>query len=312
MGPTQWLTGSIGTQRASELADALWEKIKCNTNQTLRTTYGHFVPWMSQSEWLIKAGDLLQCHELTDILTEPTILNKLRNLYKADGKGPLSLLSDAENLGVDIFPGEDGEDGPTHQLFLKAKHRVLATSPDFRIRFEHLNRTIVPLAQVNEKGTFRTAFTSHDVKGAMFIVIPDVNDDPHWKLHLELDMVHELGHMALIVYQSADRLLSSELSLPIYSGVRKTDRPAIMSLHAAIALTYQIEYLGDLIAQRNLRRDKSIIDYAIGLKEDLRRSLKDTLNGLERCQFTPLGWEIMEEFETWIEPGESKASAQLV
>jgi hypothetical protein len=67
------------------------------------------------------------------------------------------------------------------------------------------------------------------------------------KMVLAVDLAHELGHQALMLFQLSDSILRSPLKEPVYSSVRRENRPAIMALHGTIASAYMMEICHNII-----------------------------------------------------------------
>jgi HEXXH motif-containing protein len=106
-------------------------------------------------------------------------------------------------------------------------------------------------------------------------------------------MSHELGHQILHVYQSCDPLFESDNFAPVYSGVRKTDRPAILSLHAAVALGFMITAFESFGSGGISISDPD--KYVAGRLNELRTDLVHTLVSLRKTRMTTLGRELVQE-----------------
>lgn len=120
----------------------------------------------------------------------------------------------------------------------------------------------------------------------MFLSIPRMLE--FRDLELSINLAHEMGHQALMVLQAADRIVAGDLGMPIFSGVRKTNRPAIQSFHAMIALSFMVEYTatrlqcpGPLteVEQTYLRKRF----------QELAEDLKVSLAAFEDVSLTPVG-----------------------
>lgn len=129
-----------------------------------------------------------------------------------------------------------------------------------------------------------SGFSNHLFRGAVFLSLPRVEDTAFFELALNL--IHECGHQALMVYQCSDEILNEDLSSPIYSVIRKTERPAILSFHAAIATAYMVEWLMEAADHLKGRVSDDVISVRwTRLIHDLNASL-----GLfTGRKFTPLG-----------------------
>ncbi|MBX9769108.1 MAG: hypothetical protein K2X47_17665 [Bdellovibrionales bacterium] len=93
-------------------------------------------------------------------------------------------------------------------------------------------------SQRNRSGNGKSA---HWLKGGIFLSRPLTHQNP--ELELTLNLAHELGHQVLMIYQDCDPLINNGTSHLVYSSIRKTLRPAIMSLHALIANYFMIRFI---------------------------------------------------------------------
>src|SRR5690606_27268990 len=89
-------------------------------------------------------------------------------------------------------------------------------------------------------------FSSIRSRGAIYLSVPKLED--FYYLELAINLSHELGHQALMIYQGADSILNGDLEFPVYSAIRKTNRPAIMAFHAVTALSYMVLFISDLLS----------------------------------------------------------------
>ncbi len=110
-------------------------------------------------------------------------------------------------------------------------------------------KSIIPLC-ANEDLPYENghSFSDHHFIGAIFTSIDTTS--PYPELSLNLTFSHELAHQVLMFYQHSGNLLDNTDEL-VYSGIRKTLRPAISALHAACALGYMIETCKALIDREN-------------------------------------------------------------
>jgi HEXXH motif-containing protein len=167
---------------------------------------------------------------------------------------------------------------------------------DYEMRIESLVLEIVPVVGLPDCTTWRpegVGMSSHSYFGGVFIGLPKVTE--HARLHLAMNVAHEMGHQALMAYQLADDILESPHELPVYSAVRQTLRPAILSFHALVAIMSMLEF-----AQRsaqsallNPAEQASMADW----EEKLRGDLRQGLNALKVVKPTELGQAILSEAE---------------
>jgi HEXXH motif-containing protein len=121
--------------------------------------------------------------------------------------------------------------------------------------------------------------------GAVFLGIPE---GEYPLATLAINLAHEIGHQILMIYQTADTLIVEDhMDLPCYSGVRKTFRPAIMTLHAAAALCHMIFACRSIIEKFPQR---PFSEFMAQRTTQYQKDLSMTLQSLTKCcTFTDLG-----------------------
>ena len=125
----------------------------------------------------------------------------------------------------------------------------------------------------------------------MFLTLPTKSNEA--QLELLLNIVHEMGHLALTTYQNYDSIIAKDIEMPLYSVIRKTKRPGILAFHAMIATVYMLEFLIDL-KESNIEIITSK-EYINKRAKGLIKSLKDALNIFKNVELTKLGTEIFHE-----------------
>lgn len=163
---------------------------------------------------------------------------------------------------------------------------ILFLSPFFRKMYEVLVEMVIPIDRPHSSG-----FSSHLARGVIFRSFPQ----DHSSLSIAVDLAHEIGHQALMVFQSVDPILISDPQAPVYSEIRHADRPAIQSVHATVALAYMTLFEDEMKEQGLVEsiHDDRILRYG----GTLRQSLKKAISSLNKeCKFTDLGSQIMREF----------------
>jgi len=157
--------------------------------------------------------------------------------------------------------------------------------------FENTVRHIVPLETA--KGDFQNigiGFSSHLAKGAIFLNSPFLNENS--ALQLAINIAHETGHQALYIYQTADPIIENGIDTPVYSYVRKIDRPAIQSFHASVALAFMVRFLTQLNKGYHS-------DYHQKVLEKLVHDFTQSLNSYKNIQFTEFGELLLEDLRCY-------------
>ena len=136
-------------------------------------------------------------------------------------------------------------------------------------------------------------FSTHGMPGAVFIKAPAL-DNGIVENHA-LNIVHEMGHQALMLVQWHDQIFISGATDPIYSVIRKIHRPAIKSMHALVATSFMAKYLKDLKSK----------NFEIGVLSDTYKSLlisqKLGLEVMKNLNYTEIGQEIYNDCLNLIE-----------
>lgn len=149
----------------------------------------------------------------------------------------------------------------------------------------------VPVRPLVAHMNARCLFSSHLVKGAIFIHYPDFRNVP---ASIDaIDLFHEIGHQVLIYYLTADPLIAKGHDKLAFSGARGTLRPALRSLHSAVALTYMSVAAFSL---KSASKNAEEIQQIEKLTGQYQHALKKNLDSLmEVVSLTPLGYSICEE-----------------
>lgn len=285
----RWLFGDAGTRALHEISQSYEQLVR----NEAPSSGGNFVvtPWIAcRSQWA-KTSAVLMTESARGFVRDPVTLTALREAFHLDDMRPLGRLNDEANWGLNIATLNNPEEVRGLDRIESATERLRKTSPRYRKLFGSVVSTFVPLIRTNNIRSHRAAFSSHLARGALFLTIP-VNDTLTAKIDTEVDLVHELGHSALILYQAADPIFVGDSLAPTYSGIRKTMRPAIMSLHAATALAFMLEYLTSRFQRAP---EEEIRSYLISEINSYTVSLQATLQGLAGAKLTDIGKAILRE-----------------
>jgi len=268
-------------QLLTALHDELVRKILETWNSRQGPRFDHYVPWMD----MLPDGDVLIEHPALHAHYRPGALltdhGQLRDIQDyLNGRREFIDEFTVNGLGVFRILTDDGTHLLEKQEHYEESHRILQSSDPFLASlFERLIHLVVPM----DAGGDKLYLSSDLARGALFLSLP-----PGSAWTLALNLAHELGHQALMILNSADRLISDPREL-VYSGVRKTERPALQSLHAAVALGYMILFSEGTKA--NQRQALEILPIH-------RRDLADTLSDISaKCELTPVGQEIFADLQ---------------
>ena len=225
----------------------------------------------------------------------------LRFLSAALGSAelPLGFLGIAESNGLCV----ETEDWPRverlRRLVPAALEWIRGVDESFVARVGELVKEVIPLgmrAPLKARSPLGRGVSSHFYRGGLLVDLPEI--DEHLEIEFAINLAHELGHQAFMVYQNADPIVDGDLRAPVYSAIRGEPRPAIKSFHALVALAYMKEFaLAALLSSRTpkdrrvrlgLRVAQIDRDMALGA-----RAFRDA-----GIKFSELGAELFEECES--------------
>jgi hypothetical protein len=287
----KWVTGRTGTKRICSLVDELDRKHAKHISSLLKIEYDNYQPWMSctnQIEYFSKTWPISQNH----VLTEPSALSFIANgLINNDA--PLGNLGMPETDGfeIELCPNIDFQNNIDKTLEL-----IFAASPNLQKRWEKLIQLIVPIKHRNASPTtIGRGLSNHLFRKCIFVELP--LDSPRKELQTALNLVHELGHQALITYQNADLIVESNRDYLVHSVIRKTKRPVIRSYHAFFVSGYMLEFL---IEAQKLKLSEHLNTQ---INEELVKHRKIIFLATSELKnapvkFTQLGIDIINEFES--------------
>ena len=170
---------------------------------------------------------------------------------------------------------------------------------------------VVPIYHEKYGRPFRRGFSHMEYLGAIFTTFAErAEQGEEWRRSvLAVDLAHELGHQALMLYQLTDKILLTPLDAPVYSTVRRTDRPAIFALHACVAAAYMIETC--IAIERAKLSSPLEREFARNSISELVPHQRIGLESLRKVsKFTQIGQLIFDELEGQISEIHPRVSAR--
>ena len=270
-----WFFGKSGLHRLKEINDAFKSKSIDYVNVSMGSQLSSYSPWMS---YIQKIQDLKE-----EFLSEERIVQSSKSL-ETIGKTYAPLV-DKENL-ISFSKRPDEE----YSIFHQSIGLLEAQDTDIGTLFKELIHKIIPLCSIQDKFQgVGIGISTHFAKGAIFLSIPSVGENT--VLQLAINMAHEIGHQSLYIYQTADPIIDKGMSAQVFSHVRKTNRPAIQSFHATVALAFMVRFLTQLKIENNSYYQEKLNH----LKTDFVRSLES----YKAIQFTELGQLLFEDLKSY-------------
>jgi hypothetical protein len=197
----------------------------------------------------------------------------------------LSAMNSLENIGV--FEDIEAIGRQSIQVY-HAAFSLIKFWPSWLQRvWDTLVYSVVPIYEFRKEDG--RSFSDPNFVGGIFTSVDLRSLYPD--LALNIVLAHEVGHQALMIYQHGSNLL--DLASPwVYSGVRRTLRPAAAALHAAVALAYMIEAIEGLL---KVETDIGRVAFLRAILNDYRDSLKKGVSAQEDLSKTQLGQWIFED-----------------
>ena len=268
-----WFFGKSGLHRLKEINDAFKSKTIDYVNSSIGSQFSSYSPWMSHIKKIQDLKEEFLSEEF--IVKSPKSLETIGKLYAPSG-------NKKDLISFSKLPDN------RYKLFFQSIELLGSQGKDIGLLFKELVKKIVPLNPVHGKSQdLGMGFSTHLAKGAIFLSFPSMGEST--VLQLAVNMAHETGHQSLYIYQNADPIIDKGMSTPVFSHVRKTNRPAIQSFHATVALAFMVRFLTQLKMDGNSYYHKILSD----LKEDFIQSL----DGYESIQFTEVGQLLFEDLK---------------
>ena len=283
--------GELGSSRIVAIANEMRKLYVKRVTERYSIQGIKYCPWLGLDNFLPKGsiGNLMfENYTKPTIELSPAQLTTLKQLstFKRTNKLLVDPLEDWT-----ILDGSDQKTvSATGNLFKNAHNILVSSSEYFAILFREIIDIVVPL---NDYLDFERGFSNHYTKGAIFL---SPRSGYFAEIKLAISMAHEIGHQVLMLYQITDSIiLDGQKNIPVYSGVRKTFRPAMQTYHAAIALSFMILACDELANYFDVE-DK--LNFIKSTKKDCTENLLKTIEDLKKkCEFTPIGTAILNEIQ---------------
>ncbi len=254
------------------------------------TATSQYHPWMSNSKAHQPVAPIVLDDLRLNIISNPYHLDVLHHLFKTDECNLGQIRPDPCHLRV--MPKDSEKLGVFSKLFSET---ITLTENCRRqtLLLKGLIKHIVPMESNTPESPYRihgSGISSHRYRGGILLSLPDAS--PVRIMEAGLNLSHELGHQALMVYQCADPIISGDLYKESYSVVRRTKRPAILSFHALVATAFMSEWLLDCFdSVASLCGRANVTERLCGLESDMLTGIAM----LSNLEYTPLGRAIFDE-----------------
>lgn len=282
----QWITGNTGTKRLTLLNDKFKSVCLDRINKETSTEYPVYTPFMSLGEGREKLPKpLLEQKSL--LVKDNEYLKYLCDFYTPPAN---NFLGERNTVEFGFEQSKEDTFERALDLFSSSNSFVVAV-------FENIVKNIIPMktidSEVRKEGVGNS---NRESIGALYLSAPSA--EPR-HIQLAINIAHEVGHQALMLYQTSDSIIHpAELTRNVYSAVRKTDRPAIQSFHALVALVYMRDFIASLDLSELSEFEKDFIE-----TQHIRFIgwLKANIWDFKKITFTDVGNMIYDELFDYIE-----------
>ena len=290
-----WLTTQNSVEKMKVFSKDLYSKIITVFNEKLRNNNTKYNPWMISTVRNVKFLPLVNFDSSTQIVDSIEHIKLLKSIFVDFTKETTENEKIESLLGIKFNEFDLETDVEViqnfSQTFKKALDILSRTCPWIKEMYDTLVHQVLFIKK--EVKSIR-AMSTHFLKGTIIFRVSLVNNFSNL-INLVVDIAHEVGHQVLMLLLMSDKIISSSYEDPVYSGVRKENRPAIKSLHSAVSLIYIISCLKGIL--KNLPDlEKDLREDILSQKSDYELNLNLNLESLmSTCKFTNFGSVIIRE-----------------
>lgn len=300
--PGRWLTGTRGAERIVKLSAELNRKNLERARASSACELSIYRPWMSSHDRLalFAPSDFAKAVSANGarIITDEGFLRFLNEAFASSSELHLGFLGIAEANGLCVEIEDRPRVARIGRMVPDALAWIREVDESFAARVDELIKEVIPLgmrAPLTARSPLGRGVSSHFYRGGILVDLPEIGE--HLEVELAVNLAHELGHQALMIYQNADPIIDGDLRAPVYSAIRRETRPAIKSFHAIVALAYMKEFTTEALRSAHTPEDRRprLTLRVEQIDGDLRlgtRALRDA-----GVRFTELGCELFEECE---------------
>ena len=245
----------------------------------------NFLPWFSgplRSDQELISVSKSYLEKPLGILTDHDLLSKIQ--LKTTTDFSLSVITEWDTQSqISLKP-----DSRLADTLEKTLELLKICDPLLLRLIERCIKLIVPITHELNGVPTKRGFSSHKCFGMVFLTFYSQFDP---EVELSIDLVHEVGHHCLMLLQYIDRIIEGDQTAPVYSSVRKVERPAIMAFHALVAGHFMIRFMD---SYRLAYSSDLLVDRSEHLRENQVLCMRD----LEKtCKFTKIGQSILNEIK---------------
>jgi hypothetical protein len=295
-----WITGFESVKKIDLLKSALVQ----NREKKLFNLFGSASPSFHPifSSFKYHDSDVLDCVKLIQARRDGSLLLFDKDYLLLVNK----LYTEAADLGL-LYPQKQ-----TYSIFTDIMSSVPEALAEAREALSIINSCggwisnmltsvayeIIPLKGANGELRSQNGFSDYNLLGSIFL---GFYSGQQRVIDLAIAIVHELGHQVLMLQQAGQSPLEDgSFQKMIYSGVRKTERPAIAAFHAVIALTYMNEMYKQLLNTYHFD-NASQKSYCEAMYTKNNSDLLDGLKAIDNVELTKVGERIIADVKSTLD-----------
>ncbi len=259
-------------------------------SNALSESFSKYQPWMSCKDRVTQKSSF---HAASSLFPGKDYLTDLHRFLTTE-KSPLGAMGLAKSE-FQVLHDNECTIADFYTLANEALSLIFEASPICEALWGELVTQVIPLDPVSAETKVRylgSGISNHRFRGAIFTHPP--TPDEFKVEELAINLIHELGHQALMVYQYADPIFVSAPSTPVYSAIRKVHRPLIMSFHALAALTFMCEFTR-LAAQKFSGSRKKYFEKRL---QEINFDFQLGLKAVDDIEFTAFGRRLVDEMKS--------------
>ena len=232
------------------------------------------------------------------VIADEATLRFLNEAFGSSPQLPLGFMGILEDNGLCVETKDWARVERISKLVPIALDWIRGIDESFATRVGEFVKEVIPLGMrppLMARSLRGRGVSSHFYRGGILVDLPEI--DEHLDVELAINLAHELGHQALMVYQNAHPIIDGDPRAAVYSAIRSVERPAIKSFHALVALAYMKEFAAKALRNAGTSEDRRL-RLALRVEQidgDLRLGARALRNAGVR--FTELGGELFEECE---------------
>lgn len=302
--PGSRITGDEGTKLLNHFTRIQDDKDLDYVNSKLKSKFNVFNPWMSQKDELFKFSILSENYSYNQfrLINDESGLLSRRELFSCGNSFNIKSIQPESTSETAVMPYNHSDRVKFVSMLEQSVKIITSRTDSLTSRFLFLINEIIPEVSENPSISLRengSGLSTLYYRKGILLGMPTNKEVALFELSLNL--AHEIGHQALMIYQLSDELIRDDHGTGIYSVIRLTKRPAILSLHAMMAVVYMLEF-------SFLRKEESLEivcgSYFKSRVYELINLLRKALIELKSLNFTEFGEQIYFEcasFLAWCE-----------